>query len=58
MIPFLIATSLTCPEAHELVQKMREYEIDDKARTEMIQIVKEDAVGCTTKGTGLKIQLL
>tara|TARA_B100000287_G_scaffold222400_1_gene209796 strand:- start:200 stop:355 length:156 start_codon:yes stop_codon:yes gene_type:complete len=46
MIPFLIATSLTCPEAHELVQKMREYEIDDKARTEMIQIVKEDAVGC------------
>ena len=42
MIPFLIATSLTCSEAHELVDKMRSYNVEDETKSEMIQIVKEE----------------
>jgi len=46
MIPFLIATSLTCSEAHNLVDKMRVYKVSEETRTEMIQIVKEETEGC------------
>ena len=46
MIPILIATSLTCSEAHELVDKMRAYKVSEETRTEMIQIVKEETGGC------------
>ena len=46
MIPFLIATSLSCSEAHELVDKMSKYDASEEIRSEMIQIVKEDTVGC------------
>ena len=46
MIPFLIATSLTCSEAHELVDKMRAYDVEEQTRIEMISIVKEETEGC------------
>ena len=46
MIPFLIATSLTCSEAHELVDKMRAYNVEEQTRIEMISIVKEEKEGC------------
>ena len=46
MIPFLIATSLTCSEAHDLVDKMRSYKVEEQTRAEMISIVKEEAEGC------------
>ncbi len=42
----VIATTLTCPDAHLLVEKMEEYKIKEEMRTEMIQIVKEETVGC------------
>ncbi len=43
MIPFLLATSLSCSEAQELVEKMRSYKVDDETKSEMIQIVKDEA---------------
>ena len=46
MIPFLLATSLTCSEAHELVDKMSKYKVAEETRSEMIQIVKEETEGC------------
>ena len=46
MIPFLIATSLTCSEANELVDKMSKYKVSEETRTEMIEIVKEESRGC------------
>ncbi len=46
MIPFIIATSLTCSEAHELVDKMRSYRVEEQTRSEMIQIVKDETEGC------------
>ena len=46
MIPFLIATSLTCSEANELVDKMRAYDVSEETRIEMISIVKEETERC------------
>ena len=46
MIPFLIATSFTCSEAHDLVDKMRAYDVSEEIRIEMISIVKEETEGC------------
>ena len=46
MIPFLIATSLTCAEANELVDKMSAYKVSDETKIEMISIVKEETDGC------------
>ena len=46
MIPFLIATSFTCSEAHDLVDKMRAYNVEEQTRIEMISIVKEETEGC------------
>jgi len=46
MISFLIATSLTCTEAHTLVDKMRSYKVEDETKAEMISIVKEETDGC------------
>ena len=46
MIPFLIASSLTCSEANELIDKMRTYKVEEETRSEMIQIVKEETEGC------------
>ena len=42
MMPLLLAASLTCPEANELIEKMRSYSVEDKVKSEMIQIVKEE----------------
>ena len=42
----LIATTLTCPEAHQLIEKMGEFRGEEQMRTEMIQIVKEETEGC------------
>jgi hypothetical protein len=42
----LIAASLTCPEAYNLVDKMRTYKVEKEVRTEMIQIVKEESEEC------------
>ena len=42
----LISASLTCPDAHALVNKMMEFRVDEETRTEMIQIVKEESNGC------------
>tara|TARA_B100000287_G_scaffold183838_1_gene173872 strand:- start:600 stop:755 length:156 start_codon:yes stop_codon:yes gene_type:complete len=46
MLPVLIATSLTCSEATELIDKMRTYRVEEETRSEMIQIVKEETPGC------------
>ena len=43
MIPFLIATSLSCSEANGLIDKMKVYHVEDEVRAEMIQIVKDEA---------------
>ena len=45
MIPFLLATSLTCSEAQELVDKMSTYKVEDETKAEMISIVKEEKQG-------------
>lgn len=46
MIPILLAASITCSEANDLVEKMRSYKVDDEVKSEMIQIVKEETEGC------------
>mgnify|MGYP001417361002 FL=1 len=46
MIPILLAASITCSEANDLVDKMRSYKVDDEVKSEMIQIVKEETEGC------------
>jgi len=46
MLPILIATSLSCSDAQELVDKMRSYRVADEVKSEMIQIVKEETPGC------------
>ena len=42
----VIASTLTCPDAHALIEKMQEFRVEEETRTEMIQIVKEETVGC------------
>ena len=42
----VIATTLTCPDAHALVDKMMEFKVEEEIRTEMIQIVKDETVEC------------
>ena len=46
MIHILLATSLTCSDAHILVDKMSKYKVEDEVKSEMIQIVKEETKGC------------
>tara|TARA_B100000131_G_scaffold278043_1_gene282263 strand:- start:29 stop:187 length:159 start_codon:yes stop_codon:yes gene_type:complete len=46
MIPFLIATSFSCSDASELIDKMKKYNVSDEVKSEMIQIVKEETRGC------------
>ena len=46
MLPILIATSLSCSDAQELIDKMKTYRVDDQVKSEMIQIVKEETSGC------------
>ena len=42
----VIATTLACPDAHALVDKMMEFRVEEETRTEMIQIVKEETPNC------------
>ena len=42
----LIAASLTCSEATDLIDKMKSYRVEEEVRSEMIQIVKEETKGC------------
>tara|TARA_B100001996_G_scaffold311128_1_gene253016 strand:- start:329 stop:484 length:156 start_codon:yes stop_codon:yes gene_type:complete len=46
MLPFLIATSLSCSDAYELVDKMSTYNVEEETRAEMIQVVKEETEVC------------
>ena len=46
MIPFLIATSFTCSDANELIDKMKAYNVEEEVRTEMIQVIKEETRNC------------
>jgi hypothetical protein len=46
MIPFLIATALTCSEADSLISKMQTYRTSEEHRSEMIQIVKDSVREC------------
>ena len=58
MIPILIATSFSCSDAYALIEAMKEYDIMEETRTEMIQVVKEELNHCDyetqkpTEGTG------
>jgi len=45
MIPFIIATALTCSESDNLISKMQTYRVSEEVRSEMIQIVKDSASG-------------
>jgi len=42
----VIATTLACPDAHALVDKMMEFRVEEETRTEMIQIVKDETAEC------------
>ena len=42
----VIAATLTCTEAHQLVNKMNEFRVEEETRTEMIQIVKDETAEC------------
>ena len=46
MIPFLIATSFTCSDATILIDKMKEYNVEEDVRLEMIQVIKEETSNC------------
>ena len=46
MIPFLIATSFTCSDANDLIDKMKAYNVEEEVRTEMIQVIKEETRDC------------
>ena len=41
----VVATTLTCPDAYALVEKMHEFKVEEEVRSEMIQIVKEETEG-------------
>ena len=42
----VIASTFSCSDASALIEKMREYRIEEETRTEMIQIVKEETADC------------
>ena len=46
MIPFLIATSITCSEATTLIDKMKGYDVSEEVRAEMIQVITEETRDC------------
>jgi|TARA_B100001996_G_scaffold207007_1_gene158703 hypothetical protein len=43
MIPFILATTLTCSEADQLISKMIGYNVSEETRAEMISTVKGEA---------------
>ena len=46
MLPILIATSLSCSEAQDLIDKMKTFKVEEDVRAEMIQVVKEETRDC------------
>ncbi len=42
----VIATAFTCIEAQSLLDKMKEFKIDEESRAEMISIVMEETPHC------------
>ena len=42
----VVATTLTCPDADALVEKMHEFKVEEEVLSEMIQIVKDETVNC------------
>ncbi len=46
LIHLLLATSLTCSEATDLIKNMRSYKVEESTKSEMIQIVKDETSYC------------
>ena len=46
MIPFVIASALTCSEAEDIINAIRPSHYDEEARTELIQIIRSETEGC------------
>ena len=42
----VIATTFSCIEAQSLIDKMKEFKIEEETRAEMIQIVQEETSQC------------
>ena len=42
----LIATAFTCSDAYAIIEVMKEYDIREETRIEMIQVVKEEMSIC------------
>ena len=42
----LIATAFTCSDAYAVIEAMKEYDIREETRIEMIQVVKEEMSTC------------
>ena len=46
MIPILIATSFTCSDSQVLIDRIKDYKIEEETKLEMIQVVKEQLNVC------------
>ena len=47
MIPFLLASSLSCPDAEDLIQKFNARGVSDEQKVELIEVVKANTEpGC------------
>ena len=47
MIPFLLASSLSCPDAEDLIQKFNARGVSDEQKVELIEVVKTNTEpGC------------
>ena len=42
----LIATAFTCSDAYAIIEAMKEYDIEEDTRIEMIQVIKEEMSTC------------
>ena len=47
MIPFLLASALSCPDAEDLIQKFNARGVSDEQKVELIEVVKTNTEpGC------------
>ena len=46
LMELLIATAFTCSDAYAVIEAMKEYDIREETRIEMIQVVKEEMSIC------------
>ena len=63
MIPFVLSTLLTCEEGSDLIKKLVKPSLNEADKVELTEsfslVQNQNVIGTqTTKGTGLKIQLL